>query len=187
MENIKVLRRQEMETKELQVGDRILVSLAGLGDFTATAHKITDKGVLFIFDEYVARRPMNERNTNKGGYEGSDLKVWIDSVLLAAFPEELRKRIANLSIPTVGELFGHEDEWDNEHFEPDSDEQLPLMKERRNRVAYFNNDWEWGWLRNAMKEEFSSAYFAFVNYYGYTYYYYASDSFGVRPEFWLVR
>ena len=43
MENIKVLRRQEMETKEIVVGDQILVSLAELGDFTATAHKQTDE------------------------------------------------------------------------------------------------------------------------------------------------
>ena len=107
MENINVLRRQEMATKEIIVGDRILVSLAELGDFTATAHKITDRGVLFIFDEYVTSRPMNSKNTNKGGYEKSDLKKWIDSVLLEAFPEELRNRIADLSIPTVGELFGH--------------------------------------------------------------------------------
>ena len=61
MENINVLRRQEMATKEIIVGDRILVSLAELGDFTATAHKITDRGVLFIFDEYVTSRPMNSR------------------------------------------------------------------------------------------------------------------------------
>lgn len=176
-----------MATKEIIVGDRILVSLAELGDFTAMAHKITDRGVLFIFDEYVTSRPMNSKNTNKGGYEKSDLKKWIDSVLLEAFPEELRNRIADLSIPTVGELFGHKDEWDNEHFEPDTDEQLPLMKERRNRVAYLHNEWEWGWLRNAMKREFSSAGFALVNGVGTANYAAASDSVGVRPEFWLVK
>lgn len=188
MEKIEVLRRQETETKEVLVGDQILVSLAELGDFTATAHKITDKGILFIFDEYVTSRPMNGRNTNDGGYEKSDLKKWIDSVLLEAFPAELRNRIADLSIPTVGELFGHDDEWDNEHFEPDTDEQLPLMKERRNnRVAYLNNELEWGWLRNATKQKFSSALFAVVNSLGLTGYRGASNSVGVRPEFWLVR
>ena len=36
MENIKVLRRQELETREVMVGDQILVSLAEIGDFTAT-------------------------------------------------------------------------------------------------------------------------------------------------------
>ena len=187
MENIKVLRRQELETREVMVGDQILISLAEIGDFTATAHKITDKGVLFIFDEYVTSRPMNNKRINEGGYEESDLKKWIDTVLLAAFPEELKSRIDSLSIPTVGELFGHDDEWDNEHFEPDEDEQLPLMKERRNRVAYLNDEWEWGWLRNAVKRSVSSADFAGVDGYGDVAYYGASTSLGVRPEFWLVR
>ena len=187
MENIKVLRKQVTETKELMVGDQISVSLEGLGDFTAMAHKITDKGALFIFNEYVVSRPMNEKNTNDGGYEKSDLKKWIDSVLLEAFPAELKDRIADLSIPTVGELFGHEDEWDREHFDPDDDEQLPLMKERRNRVAYLKNEWEWGWLRNATKKEVSSAIFALVTFRGSADCGRATASGGVRPEFWLVR
>lgn len=97
MENIKVLRRQELETREVMVGDQILVSLAEIGDFTATAHKITDKGVLFIFDEYVTSILMNNQRTNEGGYEESDLKKWIDTVLLAAFPEELKSRMKTSS------------------------------------------------------------------------------------------
>ena len=108
-------------------------------------------------------------------------------MLLAAFPETLKNRIADLSIPTVGELFGNDDEWDNEHFEPDEDEQLPLMKERKNRVAYLNNEWKWGWLRNATKKSVSGTCFASVDNYGSADYYCASFSLGVRPEFWLVR
>ena len=44
-----------------------------------------------------------------------------------------------------------------------------------------------GWLRNATKKEFSSAGFARVDYDGSANYYGASNSCGVRPEFWLVR
>ena len=77
---------------------------------------------------------------------------------------------------------------DRDHIEAYGDEQLPLMKQRRNRVAYYKNDCEFGWLRNATKKEFSSAYFAFVGNNGRAdYYYAASFSYGVRPEFWLVR
>ena len=61
------------------------------------------------------------------------------------------------------------------------------MKERRNRVAYLNNEWEWGWLRNAVKQSFSSALFAYVSGSGNADFASASDSGGVRPEFWLVR
>ena len=61
------------------------------------------------------------------------------------------------------------------------------MKQRRNRVAYYKNDCEFGWLRNATKKEFSSAAFAIVNANGDSYYYAASNSRGVRPEFWLEK
>ena len=184
---MKVLRKQEIETANIQVGDQVIIPLAEIGEFSATAHKVTDEGIMFIFDEYITRRPMNSKNTNKGGFEKSELKKWMDTVLLMTFPEELRDKIYGLTLPTVGQIVGHEDEWDNNNLEPDTDEQLPLMTERKNRVAYFKNDSSWGWLRNATKEEVSSANFAFVNGGGYTDSYDASYSFGVRPEFWLVK
>ena len=184
---MKVLRKQEIETANIQVGDQVIIPLAEIGEFSATAHKVTDEGIMFIFDEYITCRPMNSKNTNKGGFEKSELKKWMDTVLLMAFPEELRDKIYGLTLPTVGQIVGHEDEWDNNNLEPDTDEQLPLMTERKNRVAYFKNDSSWGWLRNATKEEVSSASFAFVDGYGYTVCTAASNSRGVRPEFWLVK
>lgn len=110
---MKVLRKQEIDTANIQVGDQMVIPLAELGEFTVTAHKVTDEGVMFIFDDYVTRRPMNNRDTNKGGFEKSDLKKWMDTVLFMAFPEELRDKIYGLTIPTVGQIVGHEDEWDN--------------------------------------------------------------------------
>ena len=184
---MKVLRKQEIDTANIQVGDQMVIPLAELGEFTATTHKVTDEGVMFIFDDYVTRRPMNNRDTNKGGFEKSDLKKWMDTVLFMAFPEELRDKIYGLTLPTVGQIVGHEDEWDNKNLEPDIDEQLPLMKECKNRIACFEDQLAWGWLRNATKEEFSSASFALVGGGGFTGYYSASNSDGVRPEFWLVK
>ena len=184
---MKVLRKQEIDTANIQVGDQMVIPLAELGEFTATTHKVTDEGVMFIFDDYVTRRPMNNRDTNKGGFEKSDLKKWMDTVLFMAFPEELRDKIYGLTLPTVGQIVGHEDEWDNKNLEPDIDEQLPLMKECKNRIACFEDQLAWGWLRNATKEEFSSANFAGVSGRGYTDYGDASNSRGVRPEFWLVK
>lgn len=92
-----------------------------------------------------------------------------------------------LTIPTVGQVVSWDDEWDKEHFEADGDEQLPLMKLIKNRVAYLNNECKWGWLRNATKKECSSAAFAYVGHNGSAGYDYASLSFGVRPEFRLVK
>lgn len=177
----------EIELSNVEVGDKIVVNLKELGEFEATAHEVTDESILFIFDEYITERPMNENNTNTGGYEESDLKKWIDNDLLNKFPVELKARLTDLTLPTVGQFFGWDDEWDKEHFEPDGDEQLPLMKLRRNRVAYLNNEFRWGWLRNAMKKEYSSTGFAGVYSYGGAYYDAASNSCGVRPAFRLVK
>ena len=173
--------------KDAEVEDKTTIKLDGLGEFAATVHKVTDDKVMLIFDDYVAKRPMNESGTNKGGFEDSDLNKWLHTEFVKALPYSIRARLTDATIPTVGEMFGWDDEWDRNHFEADNDKQLPLMKQKRNRVAYYNNECECGWLRNATKKEFSSAHFAGVNYSGYTGYANASGSLGVRPEIWLVK
>lgn len=175
------------DLEDVEVGDKTTIKLNGLGEFTATVHKVTDDKVMLIFDDYVAERTMNESDTNKGGFEDSDLNKWLHTEFVKALPYSIRERLADVTIPTVGEMFGWDDEWDRNHFEADNDKQLPLMKQRRNRVAYYNNECECGWLRNATKKEFSSALFAYVYYHGSTYCYAASYSLGVRPEIWLVK
>lgn len=181
------ISKPEFDLSSMKVGDKITVDLKDLGEFEATAHEVTDGSILFIFDDYITKRPMNENNTNAGGYEESDLKKWIDNDLFNKFPVELKTRLTDLTLPTVGQVFGWDDEWNREHFEPDGDEQLPLMKLRKNRVAYLNNEFEWGWLRNAMKKKYSSAVFVGVGDNGVASRNAASYSNGVRPEFRLVK
>ena len=175
------------DLKDAEVGDKTTIKLDGLGEFTATVHKVTDDKVMLIFDDYVTKRPMNESSTNNGGFEASDLNKWLHTEFVKALPYSIRARLTDVTIPTVGEMFGWDDEWDRNHFEADNDKQLPLMKQRRNRVAYYDNECEFGWLRNSTKKEFSSAYFASVYFDGLTYYGNASGSHGVRPEIWLVK
>lgn len=193
MRNIIVNRKMAVETNEhdIKVGDQIQVPLCLENDkvtaFTATAHKIVDNSVLFIFDDYIATKPMNKEWSNVGGYEKSDLKKWIDTELLKAFPEDMRERICDLSIPTVGEIFGQNDDWCNEVFDMDTNEQLELMKNIRYRIAFLNNGLEWGWLRNKTKDSVSAANFASVGGDGIAACSGATLSGGVRPEFWLVK
>ena len=172
--------------KDAEVGDITTIELDGLGEFTATVHKVTNDKVMFIFDDYVTKRPMNESNTN-GGFEASDLNKWLRTEFVKALPCSIRARLADVAIPTVGEMFGWDDEWDRNHFEADNDKQLPLMKQKRNRVAYYDNESEFGWLRNATKKEISSFHFAFVDNCGRSIYARPSISLGVRPEIWLVK
>lgn len=175
------------DLKDAEVGDKTTIKLDGLGEFAATVHKVTDDKVMLIFDDYVAERPMNESDTNKGGFEYSDLNEWLHTEFVKAIPYSIRARLTDVTIPTVGEMFGWDDEWNRNYFEADNDKQLPLMKQRRNRVAYYNNECECGWLRNATKKEFSAASFARVGFFGAADCYSASGSYGVRPEIWLVK
>lgn len=172
----------------VELGDKTFMELDGLGEFTATVHKVTDDKVMLIFDDYVARRPMNESDTNKGRFEDSDLNKWLHTEFVKALPYSIRAILTDVTIPTVGEMFGWDDKWNRDHFVTDNDKQLPLMKQRRNRVAYYNNECECGWLRNATKKEFSSTRFANVGYGGGDRaYYFVSGYAGVRPEIWLVK
>ena len=107
---------------DIKVGDKMMVPLGKLGNFTATVQKVTNNKVLFIFDDYVAKRPMNEDGGNAGGYSQSDLKKWIDTELYNMFPAVLKQRMTGLSIPTLGEICGWGDEWDRNHIEADGDE-----------------------------------------------------------------
>lgn len=182
---MKVTRKVQFKTNEICVGDRITVRLSGFGKFTATAQRVTDKGILFLFDEVIARHLMNETNTNEGGFDKSDMCRWLRETVLPAFPEKLRTRIREITLPTYGEIFGHDDFYEN--FEPDDDEQFELMKRRGNRVCDFEDDWCWWWLRNATKRSVSSANFANVDSGGNPNSDTASNSGGVRPEFWLVK
>lgn len=185
---MKVTRKVTFKTNEVCVGDQITVRLSGFGKFTATAQKVTDKGILFLFDEVIARHPMNESRTNEGGFEKSDMKRWLRDTVLPAFPEKLRCKVTDITLPTYGEIFGHDYDKDfYANFEPDEDEQFESMKRRGNRVCDFEDDWCWWWLRNATKQDVSSAGFAVVAGCGTADYGGASISRGVRPEFWLVR
>ena len=184
---IKKVSTDYIDEDTIQVGDQIRIPIEGFGTFTATAEEVTDSTILFIFDDVVVRKPMNETNTNAGGFKGSELYKWLQNVLLPAFPDYLRERICELTIPTVGQIVGHEDAWDNEHFDGDDDQQLPLMKDPKHRIALFEGDIVCYWLRNASKKEYSSASFAVVSNDGSAASDSASNSSGVRPAFCLVK
>lgn len=182
---MKVIKKVKRKTNDICVGDQITVKLSGFGKFTATAQKVTDSEVLFLFDGVIARHCMNETNTNEGGFGQSDMRCWLYESVLPVFPKKLRDRIRDITLPTYGEIFGHDKFYEN--FEPDNNKQFDLMKCRGNRVCDFEGDWCWWWLRTSTKEETSVAYFASVTDNGYETCSSASHPLGVRPEFVLFK
>ena len=171
-----------MRMADIKVGDQIEIPLKDMGTFTATAQQITDDGILFMFDDCVTRRSMNSECTNKGGYEKSELRKWVENDLFDAFPDYLKSKMSNLTLPTYGQMFGHDD-WYEQAIEPDNDEQLPLMKIRKNRVVDYENDYTSYWVKNATKKSYSSGGFAGVDGNGSARWNGAYDDGGVRPVF----
>lgn len=180
---MKIERMTEIETPNIQIGDRLRV-----GRYTATCQKITDDGAVFLLDQYLDRAmAMNRQNTNKGGYDGSELRRALQSEDILKEFEDIREYMRPwsngdlLRVPFVGEMFG-----DNvlQWIEPDDCEQWPLMKDAHNRAASRRGDPEWGWLANRVRD--SSTYFCRVSADGHADYWDASNVLGVRPAFLIA-
>lgn len=179
-----VMRRVKIEVNRPKIGDRIRV-----GHYTATCQEITPKGALFLLDQYLDKAyPMNRRNTNKGGYEKSDLRKALQSDEVLNIFADIRDYMVPfdngdlLRIPFAGEMFGDEvPQW----IESDSNEQWPLMKDAHNRMASRCGDPEWGWLANTSRD--TSPAFCSVTAYGAANGWLAPYVFGVRPVFLIAR
>jgi len=182
---MKIERMTEIETTDIQIGDRIHV-----GHYTATCQDITPKGAIFLLDQYLDRpMPMNKKNTNHGGYDNSDLRKYLQSDTVLSDFEEIRPYMKPwnngdlLRIPYYGEMFDNNDR--DDFVEPDSNEQWPLMKDAHNRMASRCGEPEWGWLANTARD--SSTYFCNDNNDGGAGIWDASDVLGVRPAFLIAR
>lgn len=161
---MKIFRKTEFDTDDFMIGDQI-----DCGFGLATCQKVTEEGALFFTDDY-------DNETR----ERTDLLEYLNSEEgLAGFSDEIRGRlVGEVRVPYAGEMFP-KDEID--FLEEDDCEQLPLMKERRNRIAFCQDDWEWGWLMNRSKR--CAALFGAVSANGYADAGGASAAFGVRRAF----
>ena len=171
------------EPTNFLIGDKI-----NIDHYTATCQEITSKGALFLMDQYLDKpMAMNRNNSNKGGYEESDLRKTLRSREVLDIFDDWRDRMVPfengdlLRIPFFSEIFGQEDA---EYFETDGCEQWELMKDRKNRNAFRQNCLEWGWLQN--KRKGSAADFALVANRGYAVCATALGSAGVRPAFLIT-
>lgn len=181
---MKVLRQTEIETNEFRVSDQVRV-----GHYTATCQTVTPKGALFLLDQYLDEAyPMNRKNTNKGGYEESDLRETLRSKEILDLFDDWGDRMVPfdngdlLRIPFYGEMFGHDAWYNSGAVEPDDCEQWPLMKKRANRIAdRTGGRYEWGLLQN--KYVYSASTFCLVADSGHALSWSASNSIGVRPAF----
>lgn len=190
---MKVMRKMEIEiNKETgfsRVGDQIQVG----GHNTATCQKVGKNGAIFMLDQYLDEAQiMNQQRTNEGGYEASDLRKYLKGFAMNSMFDEIRDMMVPfkqtgdlLRIPTAEEIFGPEEA--NKDYETLSNKkQWPLMRDRHNRIAFRGEDQnvEWGWLQNKVKE--TDTYFAYATGNGFASYASASTAIGVRVVFRLL-
>lgn len=174
------------------VGDVIAFTLTDGEEVEALAVKQEQDGMIFCLVDCLNQEySMNEEDSNRGGYEATDLRVKLNGEILDRFPADIREKMvafANgdyLRLPTEKEIFGCNDYG---KAEPDDVQQWEPMKKRKNRIAFQGKGtdrWEWYWLQNAHKRY--AAYFAFVYYGGLAYYDSASLARGVRPAFKILH
>lgn len=174
------------------VGDVIAFTLTDGEEVEALAVKQEQDGMIFCLVDCLNQEySMNEEDSNRGGYEATDLRVKLDGEILDRFPADIREKMvafANgdyLRLPTEKEIFGC-----NEYgkAEPDDVQQWEPMKQRKNRIAFQGKGtdrWEWYWLQNAHKRY--AAYFAYVYGNGGAAYGDASYANGVRPAFKIIH
>lgn len=177
----------EMRLFDKKVGESIEIELDRYGKFSATLQKIEGNPFTFMFDDCIVLTSMNQEDTNKGGYRESYMERFLSTDVYNTFPEDIRKYLKEVTLPTAGQIFGHDNEWCNKYLVMDENEQFPLMKKRKNRIACFDDAVCWWWLQNPVKKEYSSANFAVVSAGGCTHAGNASNSDGVRPVFTLIR
>lgn len=160
--------------RKYKVGDKFSFSLKNGESVTALAVKEETDGMVFIFEDCLSKAyPMND-----------NLMDMLNNELYRLFPDKIRDAMVSfdgnsmIRIPTEKEIFGV-----NKYGEKESDDvkQFEPMKNRRNRIAFRNNEFEWYWLKN--RGVGGATYFAFVGYLGGAGNGSASYSLGVRPLF----
>lgn len=161
---MKVIRPTKIDTHDYHVGDVIRFTLKSGEKVEAMAVDKQKDGMIFcLIDCLHQEYPMNQTNTNEGGWEKSLLRKTLNTSILDLFPDFIREKMKPvwkedlLTIPSIMEIFGEnrfsEEQQDGKQWKP--------MKDRRNRIAWQGSKtgvFEWYWLRVPV----SAPHFAFV-------------------------
>lgn len=160
----------------LKSGENMRIAVAGINTYA-------ENEVVFAFKDILSEEHyMNERYTNEGGYEASDMAAYLDTEIFGLLPDDLQEVIKErrghkLWLFSRREVFGE----DGRYICPEEDVQLPYYKDAENRVKTRDGETDWWWLASP-----SAAYtttFANVSSYGYSSSHGAPNSFGVAPGF----
>lgn len=185
---LNVYRQTAIMTSRVIPGDQVTL----LEDFTATCMQVSKEGKLFLFDQTIADLQMNEEDTNGGGYEESQLRKKLQTLVTDLIPPEICMQLKDFKngdkfrIPYAGEIFDPEVLKNDSRIIPDNRSQWRPMQDLHHRIAVDHVDGltDYYWLANTVKE--SSTNFCLVYSSGNVAAWGASNSLGVRPAFLIA-
>lgn len=119
--------------------------------------------VIFVFDDLLWKHPMNDRDTNVGGWAKSNMADYLEGKILPLLPDELAeiisprtitqrlggveyKRTSKLWLPSLTEVRGETLSTKECDF---GDKQFPIFRTEKSRVKALENGYTmWYWLRS---------------------------------------
>jgi hypothetical protein len=152
-------------------------------DAEAVVADVIDGRVIFQFEEVLFFSAINNEDTNKGGFDSSDLSSYLNDPFMTVFAQIKDCMVKNkheryITLPTKFEVFG---EGDNKDGNWKDGYQLELFKKIKNRIRVKDNDTQWWWLSTPYAA--SAANFCYVLHIGLTGNYDASAVGGCAPAF----
>jgi hypothetical protein len=149
------------------------------------SHVFSSGRVVFQFEDVLFFSPINQKNTNEGGFSKSALAGYLNKHVENIFGEAT-VFLANsndglkITLPTQYEIFGDEDKDESTAVNwSEIPVQLDWFKKRKNRIRTKNNDTAWWW--NSSPSASSAAYFCGSSYNGNSSDDVASAAGGVAP------
>lgn len=186
-------------TAILSVGDKISFQLKNgktASVSVAALNLYEGNSAIFVFDELLWQKEMNQTSTNRGGWAHSKMADFLENEILPQFPDELvsvikprtivqkldgteYERTSRLWLPSRTEMFGEHTSYKECDF---GDVQFPLFKTEKSRVkAQENGTTDCWWLRSPYVDD--SSYFWCVSTSGSGNIGGASNTVGVAPCF----
>ena len=181
----------DFDRSALRVGDEISEVLKNGEEVIFV---VMDEGVIGLKNCLREEHRMNNDWTNKGGWEATEMRRYLNEEVFAVLPDELQAIIKprtlgsgkhtfedKLWLFSEVEIFGEQD-WTEK--EPDRGTQLEYFKDRRNRIKLdADGDATWWWERSPFGS--NGTYFCRVNSNGNAVYSHASYSWGVCFGFYI--
>lgn len=158
--------------ENLQPGDKMEIELQNFGRFRATVEQIIEDKILFLSDDIMLETCH------------SFIRSFLYDYFLSSFPESIKKRVINIDIPSCGEVFGNSS---YSIFIPDTDKQLELLKDPRNRIGILDGRMARYWLKNKIVGSAMIPWYVIVDTNGECNILSSEkvETAGIRPKFWL--